>query len=130
METSRRTPEARDYLKELYPPRGSECVMDELTSTYYIMGQKYGCSVSGVWKVFFPDFDSKAKAQGMLQKAQKQGLRSVASSIYNLYVYLVLLQRLQPDSAPGWCRERQATLQAKVVYLRAGWGSCKQEARS
>ena len=43
-----------DYLKILYPhDRDSHCTMVEKTHTYYVLGEKYDCSVSSVWKVLF-----------------------------------------------------------------------------
>ena len=60
-----------DHLKELYPhPRDADCVLNDVSHEYFIKGSKYPISVSGVWKVFFQEFDSVAMSSRVLQNAE------------------------------------------------------------
>uniref|UniRef100_A0A6C0C2A2 Uncharacterized protein n=1 Tax=viral metagenome TaxID=1070528 RepID=A0A6C0C2A2_9ZZZZ len=88
----------RDYLKLLYPhERDDDCFLEEATHTYYVRASPYKCSVSSVWKVFFEEFDATRKAKEMIRKAEVSGIRSFESSIYNLYVYLLMERQITPN---------------------------------
>lgn len=101
----------RDYLKELYPHcRDDHCFMEELTHTYYVHGVRYGCSVSGVWKVFFEEFD-KHKPQEIIRKAEG-GMVNLRSSLYWLALHLKFLDRVLLGSPGFWSKVDEALLAA------------------
>ena len=58
LQAASKLPPSEDRFQQLYPhDRDADCYMDELEHVYYIHGQRYKCSATGVWKVFFADFD-------------------------------------------------------------------------
>ena len=117
----------KDFLKMLYPhARDGDCFLEEATHTYYVCESPYKCSVSSVWKVFFEEFDAKHKAKEILQKADVEGVRSFASSLYNLYVYLLMGRRLTPDSAGFFPAVKEALTEAMKSYKEKEWTWCFQ----
>lgn len=111
--------ERPDFLQQLYPhARDADCFMQEATHTYYVHGTAYKRSVSGVWKVFFEEFDS-ATADRCMQKAQ-EGLRDQTASVYWLYMYLAVRKRLEPGSPEFWQAADSALLGARIFYKTGG----------
>ena len=87
--------EEQDYLKLLYPhPRDDHCRMLEAAHEYFIHGERYECSVTTVWSVFFDKFDAPRIALNCLEKAEQVGLGSLSSSLYNYLLYLQLLKNV------------------------------------
>ena len=92
-----------DFLKAMYPhARDSDCVLNESTHTYLVHGETYKYSVSSVWKVFFETFNSANTAAFVLQRAAEEGLRDISTTVYNLYMALLMLKQLMPDSHSFW----------------------------
>ena len=111
----------RDTLQQLYPhARDPDCYMEELSHTYYVRGEAYGCSVSGVWKVFFEEFDPSTAAL-MFRKAEAEGVRSLEASIYWLYMHLFMHKRLDPRQARFWEEVAAASSAALRFYALADW---------
>ena len=110
-----------DHLARLYPhARDSDCTMDEISHTYHVHGERYPCSVSGVWKVFFPVFDQNM-AERSMRSAESKGIKHMESSAYNLVQYLSLYERLEPNDEVFWERARSAVANAEEQYALAGW---------
>ena len=76
--------------------------MVEKTHTYFVHDVPYQYSVSDVWKVFFDDFDSSKTALFVLDRAKTRGLQNILSSVYNLYMFFVMLKHLHPRSSQFW----------------------------
>ena len=115
----------KDFLKMLYPhARDGDCFLEEATHTYFVHNASYNCSVSSVWKVFFEEFNSKQKAKEILQKAEVEGVRSFASSLYNLYVYLLMEKRFTPDSDDFFPAVVAALGEAMRYYNDKKWTWC------
>ena len=111
-----------DFLKTLYPhARDADCYMEEATHTYYVHSLPYSCSVSSVWKVFFAEFDAPCKAQELLAKAKTEGVRNFASSLYNLYVYLLMEKQYTPDSELFFWAVEDACAKGVQYYKEQGW---------
>ena len=109
----------RDYLEQLYPhPRDNNCIMVEKTHTYFVHDVLYQYSVSDVWKVFFDDFDSSKTALLVLERAKDRGLQNILSSVYNLYMFFVMLKHLHPRSSQFWDALETTLLLAKDYNLQ------------
>jgi len=111
-----------DYLRLLYPhPRDADCTMDEITHTYHVLGERYPCSVSAVWKVFFPVFKDGLAAALSLKSAKTKGIKNMASSVYNLVQFLSLHEQLNPNEDAFLHRTRLALAEADRLYELEGW---------
>lgn len=98
-----------DYLKRLYPhERDEHCWMDELEHKYYVHNERYPFSVSSVWKVFFPQFKTRASAGNSLRSASEKGLRCLDTAVFNLTQHLLYVERVDPNSAEGARRVSEA----------------------
>ena len=105
-----------DYLKIMYPhDRDADCVLEESTHTYFVRGCRYDHSVTSVWSVFFPKFESDI-SERMLVKAADRGLFNMESSVYWLYMHLTYCDRLQPDSSLFWMKIEKALETAQGFY--------------
>ena len=114
-----------DYLKTLYPhSRDGDCFMDERQHTYYVKGHKYPVSVSGVWGVFFEDFDADTIASKVLTNAERDGLKHIESSVYNLVLYLVLCERVDQESFECATRTERA-LEGVEAWLHRRGDACE-----
>ena len=103
-----------DFLKTMYPhPRDGDCVLNELSHKYLVHGNEYKYSVSSVWKVFFETFDSANTATFVLHRAAEQGLRDISSTVYNLYIALLMIKKMIPDSPSFWGAFEQTLATAK-----------------
>lgn len=123
--------ECFDALKKLYPhPRDTGCFMEEKTHTYYVNDKRYKYSVSSVWKVFFPTFDAQSKAAGMIHKARTGGMVNRDSSLYNLYIYLLMGEKITPDSDIFGARIHEAFKRATTLYGASQWTPCDLESKS
>ena len=117
-------PSPEDHLGLLYPHRrDADCYMDELNHIYYVHGERYRCSVSGVWKVFFPDFDKTMPCK-LITKAER-GPLNLESSVYWLYMHLSMLEELSKDDAAFWDRADAAFTAAQeyCALLSIFWSS-------
>ena len=92
--------------------------MVEQTHTYFVHDVPYQYSVSGVWKVFFDDFDSSKTALLVLERAKDRGLQNILSSVYNLYMFFVMLKQLNPRSSQFWDALETTLLLAKDYNLQ------------
>ena len=109
----------KDFLKQLYPhTRDNDCIMVEQTHTYFVHDVPYHYSVSGVWKVFFDDVDSPKTALLVLERAKDRGLQNILSSVYNLYIFFVMLKHLNPRSSQFWDALETTLLLAKDYNLQ------------
>ena len=109
-----------DYLKLLYPhDRDGDCFMEEVHHKYYVHNLPYPCSVSDVWKVFFPEFDDTMTIQTCLAKWQNLGLMNLESSAYNLYLFLIYFRRLSPGDETFWSAVNEVCASAKQHASRA-----------
>jgi len=114
---------SKDYLKELYPHvRDDDCYMEEESHTYFIRGKKYPRSVSGVWKVFFDEFEGVSVSTRMIQKAQEEGPKNLESSTHNLYQYIVMVKRAPPSSELFWRHVDYAAEVARNRCKATDWG--------
>ena len=95
--------------------RDEACFLEEATHTYFVYTNRYAHSVSSVWKVFFPEFNAQQKSQEIIQKAKTKGIRNFASSIYNLYIFL-LMERRMPLTSPDLFPAVEASLRAGVTF--------------
>ena len=90
-----------DVLKQLYPhKRDAHCWMDEVQHKYFVHGEPYPVSVSGVWSVFFHKFDSDRMAPRCLASARTCGFKNVSGSIFNMLMFFSTVRRLplQPQN--------------------------------
>lgn len=118
--------ECKDFLKILYPhDRDNDCYLDEITHTYYVHKSRYNCSVSSVWKVFFGEFDAAQKSMKLLQCAEKDGIRNIHSSLYNLYVYILMEKKIPPESSVFFTLVESSIKKGIEFYRRMGW-DCDQ----
>jgi len=109
-----------DYLKQLYPhEKDGDCWMDEVAHAYYIRGEKYPFSVSSVWKVFFPQFDTSMPAN-CLKSAASRGLRCLDVSAFNLAQHLLYVEKTDPFSSAGADRIAKAVRGAERWYDERG----------
>ena len=82
------------------------------------VGESYQYSVSDLWKVFFNDFDSSKTALFVLDRAKTRGLQNILSSVYNLYMFFVMLKHLHPRSSQFWDALEATLLLAKDYNLQ------------
>ena len=111
----------KDFLKQLYPhARDENCWMNELQHKYYVHGEGYPYSVSSVWKVFFPQFDTAASVDNAIRSANERGLKCLDTSVFNLAQHLLYVERVSPTSAEGRARVRRAVDGATQWFDRQG----------
>ena len=124
VEQARETEDNMDFLKKLYPhARDGDCWMDELHHKYYVHEESYPYSVSSVWKVFFPQFDTAASAGNAIRSASERGLKCLETSIFNLAQHLLYVERVSPTSAEGKARVQLAVEGATQWFERQGGGT-------
>ena len=93
-----------DRLQRLYPhERDINIYMDEKLHKYYVFGQPYSLSVSGLWKRYFKDFDATEISKSIIRRQiDTPGFRmssgkiadgALFSSVYNFSQRIRILER-------------------------------------
>ena len=71
--------------------------MNEIEHKYYVCGEAYPISVTGVWTTFFPKFDSTRMSVACMRKAEK-GPVPTGDSPGTLLRYLAFVEKLDIES--------------------------------